>query len=353
MNLEDLKPYQELINKDPKNKDFVKSMEKYQKNWAYYFIVRNEEKETILKNIDRVEDVNAFCLSKNLPPLYSAVERKDLELAKLLIEKGCDVNAFCCGQGTVLDYALIRKNKDFSAYFKSQNAMTRDEMVFQNRRIIVSLEKGDFKTADSILKERYNNKFGFVVRHALMDYAVRNNKPKVVEYIFSKGQDMHYDLEKRRNCTWLHYAAYLNADKVIPLLLEKGFNPNEMTNKRETSLFYAVRGGSLKAIEVLIENGANPHLVDMNKDTLLHHAASKNQPKMFSSLVGVGLDMFQTNANGQTPMDKAHEKGAWDIVFLIEELIDQQLKQGEERLLKLTLTTGKLKLFYSARQNEG
>ncbi len=354
MNLEDLKPYQDLINRNLDNKDFVKTMEKYQKAWGYYWLVRNADREDIEKNIHKVEDLNVMCIDGSLPPLFCAVGRQDLDLAKLLVEKGCDVNAFCCGgYGTVMDFAITTGMQDFVDFFKSKKALTKEEMVTHNRLILAAITKGNPLVADEIVQTKYSGNLSFILRHALMDCAVRKNNPQVAEYVFSKGQNMHYDLEKRRNITWLHKAADLNADKVIPCLVQNGFNPNELALHRVTPLYFAVRAGAKEAVKALVKEGADVQKTYIDGQTLMHIAAQRDNPQLIEMLAEFGLDVLQTDENGKTPLDYAYKSSAMEASATLIEVMEKQVNQLQKQVQGLVRSQKMVLKKSFLKQNEG
>jgi ankyrin repeat protein len=90
--------------------------------------------------------------------------------------------------------------------------------------------------------------------------------------------------------TPLHWAAREGGLDLVKLLLEKGANPNAVSELNETPLhvaagkgymearrrgtryYRAAREGGLGLVKLLVEKGANPNAVNKSNDTPLHKA---------------------------------------------------------------------------------
>lgn len=348
--LKAIKPYQDLIDRcGQDNEDYKKSMEKYQQLWVYYAAIQHEDKETIAQLMSELEDVNDICVGGALPPLFTACMKKDVDLAKFLVEKGCDVNGFVANYGSVLDYSILWGEQEFTDYLVCQKALTKADMITANRSIIKALEHNDIAFADSLVDEKYQGKFNFVLKHSLMNYAVRNNNPDIVKYLFSKGANMNYDLETRRNCTWLHRTAYLGADKVVPLLIEAGFNLEEKTDKKQTPLWTAVQGGDIKTVQTLLDLGANVHTQDFNGASLLHLASRFKNEKMVEFFLDKGVDLSLQDVSLKTAYEYALEQGDEKKINVFK----KYLKKKFPRKRKVTSNKKIKNIKQSSKQNEG
>lgn len=80
-----------------------------------------------------------------------------------------------------------------------------------------------------------------------------------VRELIAAGADVHGPEDEPDGNTLLHLAV-MHRPEVVPILLEKGANPNRTNKRGETPLLLAVRGGDLHAMKDLLSWGADPHL---------------------------------------------------------------------------------------------
>lgn len=331
MNFSELKPYQELIERDPDNLDYVQAIETYHKIWRLRYAICHGTKADIKEQMKGVKDVNIPLFDGELPPIFHAYFSKNLELTKFLVNEGFDVNAAVSGYGTLLDIAQLEQATDFIKYYKSQNALTKEQMKTCHHLVIDALKEKDVHKADALIQQTYQGRFSFILRHSLMDYAVRQNNPFVADYVFSKQAHMRYDLAKRRNHTWLHMAVYHLADQVIPVMVQNGFSVHELTDKRQTPLFGAVNNGAEKTIDTLLHLGADINAVDFIGRTPIHLAGYYGYKDTIIHLFERGAKVTQKDFYGQTPLDAARENHAQKVYDVLEQLMreEQAFNQGK------------------------
>jgi TolB-like protein/ankyrin repeat protein/class 3 adenylate cyclase len=219
-------------------------------------------------------------------PLHAATERGEADTVKKLIAEGIYVDSKNYQGRTALHLAA----------FKNYGAIAR-----------LLIEAG----ADIEIRSR-------IISHQFRDYgstplilAVRTGSTEVVEVLIAAGADVNVrDLFARDRWAVLHWAAELGHLDIATLLVANGANiDTASSDRRETSLFRAVRKGFPAIVELLVDHGADINAVDAYTNTLLHKAMQSGDLKTVQILLGKGamVNARTTAGNypGETPLHVA------------------------------------------------
>ena len=169
-------------------------------------------------------DVNCSQCEVNLEwtSLHWAAERDHIEVAKLLLESGAEVNKADDIGRTPLQVAAFSGHKEVA------------ELL---------IEHG----ADPNVNE--NN--GQTPIHV----AAMSGHKEVTELLIEHGADPN--VVDNHGKTPLHWAARMGRKELTQLFIEYGADPNVVENHGQTPLHWAARGGQEEVAELLIESGAD------------------------------------------------------------------------------------------------
>jgi ankyrin repeat protein len=118
----------------------------------------------------------------------------------------------------------------------------------------------------------------------------------------------------------LHFAGYLGADQVIPLLIEKGAPINSLDEQGRTPLHLAAYSGQTSAVSVLMDHKADPEVKDKeNEMTALHYAVTQKHGNTVKVLLEKGANPNPEEKNTYTPLFIAKQEGLDDIVTILQE----------------------------------
>ncbi len=242
-----------------------------------------EEKLIKILNKDGVDlngknEDNGNCL------LHEAVKKDLIEIAKILINKGLDVNI---------------KNHEGITPLHAAVESGNFEMVE------LLLDKG----ADPNTKDKYDC--------TPLYRAVYGKKLLVIKKLVEGGADMNILGES--GLSPLCYSIKNSCDDIAEFLIESGADVNLRNNDGFTPLHYAVGRGDDKMIELLMENGAEINMKGGKYGkTPLHCAVESGNAKIVKLLLKKGANMFSQDNDGYTPIQCSAKKGDSEItkIFL-------------------------------------
>jgi len=270
------------------------------------------------------EDINSRGATGDIP-LTIAAGKGNLEMVKLLIEHGAEVDigkqsgdrtplleAAAHGYADVAGY-LISKGADVNAEGKGLTpllAASAGGLVNfgppgdQAKTIRILLENG----ADVNVQDESWLKTG---RTPLM-YAVRRGDAELVQAFLDKGARL--DLKNKDGDTALSLARKEGLEYIAQLLERSaGRNAPAQADPATDSLFKAVKEGSLERVKRLVDKGADVNLRAPSGSTPLMYAADGNKIDIVRFLLTRGADVNAKNGTNNTALIYASIKGNVEV----------------------------------------
>jgi ankyrin repeat protein len=217
-------------------------------------------------------------------PLHFAAIAGNVELARLLIEAGADVDCGDSDESTPLDNAAMHHHADMVAFLISKGADV-------NRR--------DRNGA------------------CPMSFAAAGGDSAIVGQLMQAGADLNF--RDRNGYTLLHFATSPNLRGLFDLLLAQGRDPNVATDNGLTPLHQAAVRGSLPLVEALLAAGANHSPRDEHGQTPLISAAYRDRADVARRLIEAGADPNAKDDNGNTAILPAAWTGSQEVVRVLTE----------------------------------
>ena len=222
-------------------------------------------------------------------PLLRAVKAGDIDSAKLLINKGVDLDIKNKDGRTAL-FEAVRNSNDIDI-------------------IDLLMEKG----ANSSIKENS----GYSVLYEAM-------------YTISSA-----DVRQR----------------VVRILVEKGVDINSVDNYGNTALYFAVLKGDKEIAKLLLDRGAKIDALDKYGRTILHYAVSIGNNEMCRLLMQDGANVNIRDKDGNTALDLAIVNSNTDLINLLQQNGGKSTKNSN--LLSREQVIAFLKEVNKAQENLG
>jgi ankyrin repeat protein len=240
--------------------------------------------------------------SMGLTPLAAAALGYQPETAKLLIERGADVN-MPSGGTTPLHFAAMAASVEVAEVLLAHGA---DVNVSDGHGVTpLSLAEGCGVSEMVILLEEHGGEVGWGDQPwAPMFEAVGRRDAAAVEALLARGAD-----PSERGIRWvtpLHLAVTIQSPDMVRLLVEHGANPNAATTR------------GLPRSQTRPDSIAN-HAASKPGATPLHIAVCEGNAEMVGLLLDGGADVNQENGVGETPLAMAVARGHEDIIRLLKE----------------------------------
>ena len=117
----------------------------------------------------------------------------------------------------------------------------------------------------------------------------------------------------------LHFAGYLGADQVIPLLIDKGAPINLRDKEGRTALHMAAYMGQASAVAALMDQNADAEITENGSAmTALHFAVAQKHSETVQVLLEKGARPSPKEKNGYTPLFIAENEHQNDIVAILK-----------------------------------
>ena len=263
--------------------------------------------------------------------LHIAAQSGHKEMAEQLIEAGVNIDESNNGNQTPLHKAafegrdeivnmLIQKGAKVNPVIQSTgsfNGMTPvDFAIRQNELKTVALLRihggmtgEELKVFKPVVENAPQEPSETKASNNLMLNAVRNGNIKNVEKQLTAGADVKAVLEN--GMTALHVAAIFGHIEIVELLIANGADVNATDNKfGATSLYGAAGAGQKDIAELLISNGAIVNAKIPRGDTALHAAIMGGHKEVIELLItndaDVNAKIIFGIAKGMTPLDIAN-----------------------------------------------
>ena len=202
--------------------------------------IKDGDLESIQDDIKRGVDINVWLPGMTFKPIHVAVNTGNLDIVKLLLDKGAKINDKDMNDYSPIHHAANRK--------KNHNSMEINAKLIDIANLLI--DRGANLNVNSNSDD------------TPLDLAARNGDLEMVELLINKGANLRYS-EKA-----LHHASENGHLPMVKYLVEKGYPVNKIIGEiqRETPLDRAVRKDHYDVVRYLVVvGGANINAVTMNR----------------------------------------------------------------------------------------
>ncbi|KAF5892612.1 ankyrin repeat domain-containing protein 6, partial [Clarias magur] len=215
-------------------------------------------------------------------PLHLAAYKNHIEVVRILLRAGCDLDIQDDGDQTALHRAAVVGNSDvITALIQEGCALDRQD-----------------KDGNTALHEVAWHGFSLSVK-----------------LLVKAGANIH--AKNKAGNTALHLACQNGHAQSAKVLLLGGARPDSRNNVGDTCLHVSARYNHMGVIRILL--GAFCSVAERNQagDTALHVAAMLNHKKTARLLLEAGADSNIQNNAGQTALDEARENNNPEVALLL------------------------------------
>ncbi|XP_055599772.1 serine/threonine-protein phosphatase 6 regulatory ankyrin repeat subunit B isoform X4 [Uranotaenia lowii] len=262
--------------------------------------------------------------------LHLAARRKDVEMARILVDYGASVD-FQNGEGqTALHIAAAEGDEAMVKYFYTVRA-SASIIDNQDRTPMHLAAENGHATIIEILVDKFRASIYERTKDGstLMHIASLNGHAECANTLFRKGVYLH--MPNKGGARSIHTAAKYGHVGIISTLLNKGEKVDVPTNDHYTALHIAVRSAKPAVVETLLGFGAEVHVRGGKlKETPLHIAARvKDGDRCALMLLKSGASANKTTDDGQTPVHVAAKYGnVTTLDLLLEDNGDALVKSN-------------------------
>ncbi|XP_044728090.1 putative ankyrin repeat protein RF_0381 isoform X1 [Chrysoperla carnea] len=276
-------------------------------NTPLHFAVINVDIEIIKMLLVRGANINAQNILGQTP-LYNMIENDDqVEIFELLLKHEADVNVKDdCGQ-TPLFGAIQNNRLEIIELLLKHKADINAEDIIEKIPLFYAIENQNLKITKLLLDNGANVKDDPELLHS----AAMGESPEIVELLLQHNADVN--VKNRYGQTPLYKAIEYDRLEIIELLLKHKADINAEDEDRITPLFYAIQNKKLKITKLLLDNGANVK----DYPELLNRAAMGESPEIVELLLQHKADVNGKNRCGQTPLFDAIQNNRIEITELL------------------------------------
>ncbi|MBN2171693.1 MAG: ankyrin repeat domain-containing protein [Candidatus Krumholzibacteriota bacterium] len=253
-------------------------------------------------------------------PLHAAVYAGQLEIARLLLDKGADIDAGDADNSTPLGCAAVSRQREMAALLIERGADINRRDNKGDCPLSFAVSAGDTAIVGMLLSAGADHYFRGADGRTLLHLAAASGMRGLVERMLERGEPV--DAATAHGMTPLTFAARGGRVEIAELLLDRGARVETEAGGHavRSPLATAVDFNRVEMARFLLERGADVSATFFDdEDSLLYLVAWRGSPEMARLLVEHGADVNYRNAPGETALYRAAFNGNTAVAAVLIE----------------------------------
>lgn len=250
-------------------------------------------------------------------PLHKAASNGQIEICKLLIEKGADIQAINNSQETPLHFASYNGHLGVAKLLINKGVDIKQQGRQGGSNLHMAAWGGHPEMIKFFIEKGINANIQDSNSDTPIIWAIFNKKINAMDELIKHGADLYPPIRIGRSI--LHLAAANGNKEVIEYLLNKGINIDVKSDYSNTPLFWTVFARNWDNAKTLIANGATLDIINNDGHTPISLAVSYNDTNMVDILSKDGMNIKKQNSFGDTQLHAAAYNGYNEMVTLLLE----------------------------------
>lgn len=245
-------------------------------------------------------------------PLHLAARNGDMEIVKLLLDAGVDVDCGDSDESTPLHVAALRRHQDIVAFLLAKGADVNRRDKNGAYALSFAASGGDSAIVRLILDAGADLNYRGPRGETLYHFACPRGLTELFDLLVEHGDDINSATTD--GTTPLHWAAALGDVDMVRRMLAAGAAPSPASSTGVTPLIIAAERGHPEVGHLLLDAGAHPDSAGTGGYTALHGTARHQDLDFVRLLIEYGADVNLQNERGETPLIQAVKGGDPEIV---------------------------------------
>jgi len=263
-------------------------------------------------------DVNAASKTFGMTALMYASKKTKIEIARILIDGGADVNVADNDGTTALMYASMNGRIDTVRLLVDRGANINAVGRYDMTALLYASEQGKVEIVHFLVDQGAEvNAVESEIGMTALLYASEKVKIDTARFLVEHGADVNAADKKGKSA--LMYMAKRNNTEIVRLLLGRGADMNAVDTDGTPVLMYSSQRYSMDFVILLVNEGALVSAADKNGKTILMHASEGGEMNAIRLLIDRGADINAVDNDGTTALMYASGQGNADAVrFLVD-----------------------------------
>lgn len=241
---------------------------------------------------DHKADVNKPLATNGYCALHKASSYNHADAARVLIDKGADINKL-----SSLGYAPLH----------------------------MAASAGSEEVADILLESKCSVDIPDKVGITPLMRAIHDKQHNIANRLIDCGADINISSVDGLHA--LHFAAQVGAENMMEKLISLGASPNVQEIHGATPLHITISCEDIELSELLLSKGASVDVPNLKKVTPLHIAAATNNVEAVELLLKYGANPLLQDGEQRTPFDRTDSKS-------VQKMLKSKLAQAENPHMK-------------------